>query len=151
MNIRTNLFIVMVLMYPPLVLSNPIQNFWKCAIEVEKITGIDQNVIAAIKIAESGTRFDSVLNHNSNGSVDIGIMQTNSIWFTELARYGIHREMLHDNCVSVKVAAWMLLGHLKKTDDLWEAVGRYHSKTPKFKIPYQNKVKKIYEYLERNG
>ena len=151
MNIRLSLLLGILLIYPPVGLSNSIQDFWRCAADVEKATGLDKNVIAAIKIVESGTQFTSVLNHNSNGTIDLGIMQTNSIWFSELAQHGIHSEMLNDNCVSIKVATWILLGHLQKTNDLWEAVGRYHSKTPKFKIPYQKKVRKIYEYLEQNG
>lgn len=121
--------------------------FWDCIKQTENISGLHKDVIVAIKIVESGARLDSPIRHNSNGTVDVGIMQTNSIWFPSLQANGIAPYMLNDNCVSIKVAAWMLIKHLKATRDLWEAVGIYHSSTPHLKESYRHKVRQVYQYL----
>ena len=133
------------------VFSRSAEEFWNCVDEVERVSGVDKNVIVAIKIIESGSTLKPPVTHNSNGTVDVGIMQTNSIWFPELRTHGINWEMLKDNCVSLKIAAWMLVKHFRKTHDMWEAVGIYHSKTPRLKVAYRQKVREVYDYLrERN-
>lgn len=128
-------------------LAQPLDDFWRCVEEVQSQSGIPSQIIVAIKIVESGNSLNPPLRHNRNGTVDIGIMQTNSIWLSELATYGIDEEKLKDNCTSIKVAAWTLSKHWQKTGDLWEAVGRYHSKTPSLKKRYQKKVRSLLSTL----
>jgi hypothetical protein len=76
------------------------------------------------------------LSRNSNGTVDIGIGQINSIHLKELSKYGIGPNHLLDACVGTYVAAW----HLKKVSpsgSTWESIARYHSGSPYYNRRYQ--------------
>lgn len=77
---------------------------------------------------------------NTNGSVDVGAFQTNSIHFDRLARAGISPESLKDGCVSAYVAASMLREHIVASGNNWTSVGNYHSKTPARSKWYANQI-----------
>lgn len=80
---------------------------------------------------------------NTNGTYDIGPMQINSVHLPDLAKkFGVDRSTLaqhlaYDGCFNVAVAAWMVR---QRTDevggDFWMGIGRYHSKTPRFRNRY---------------
>ncbi len=59
------------------------------------------------------------INRNSNGSIDIGQLQINSIHFPDLARHGIPHRALTDPCVNVFVAAWLLKQKMVKYGNMW--------------------------------
>ncbi|WP_256856544.1 lytic transglycosylase domain-containing protein [Variovorax sp. KK3] len=82
----------------------------------------------------------SVVMRNTNGSIDVGLGQLNSIHFKELARYGIAPEHLLDGCVNTYVAAWHLAKQVKQHGNTWIAVGTYHSKTPVFRDRYAQRI-----------
>lgn len=91
-----------------------------------------------LKIAyvESTLRKNPPMRHNKNNTYDIGMFQINSIhWFTICKKYDVTQ--LDGNAMC---AAKLLAQHLKhsKTDANWPA--RYHSKTPKYKQIYANKL-----------
>lgn len=125
------------------------RDFNRCLNEVERKTGIDRDVFIAIKVVESGFALTSeATSSNTNGTEDLGIMQINSIWLKELKSYGISRQHLFDVCTNLKIAAWILVRHLQASGDLWEAVGRYHSKTPSIKRRYRQKVAATYKRIK---
>lgn len=70
---------------------------------------------------------------NGFESIDIGMMQVN--W-----RYHRHRfeslEMAFDPDINVRVADSIIQEHLRETGSIYEALGRYHSKTPSLKTKY---------------
>jgi hypothetical protein len=68
---------------------------------------VNPDVLRAILKIEPSMRADAVT-RNSYGSLDVGIAQTNSIHFQELARHQIAPAHLLDACVSTYVAAWQL-------------------------------------------
>ncbi|MFX7866290.1 lytic transglycosylase domain-containing protein, partial [Acinetobacter baumannii] len=68
---------------------------------------LDPTLVRAIAWHESGMR-PLAVNRNSNGSVDVGLMQINSSWFPTLARVGIAPEHLWNPCVNAYVGAWIL-------------------------------------------
>lgn len=83
---------------------------------------------------------------NSNGSYDLGPMQINTIWLPELSkRWGVSPEhakkwLRDDPCTNVGVAAWILKGHLRETNNLARAIAHYHSRTPRYGSVYRDKV-----------
>lgn len=74
---------------------------------------------------------------NPNGTWDLGVFQVNTIHINELHELGISAEhILNDANVNAVVAGYLLGRHLKNENDIWEAIGSYHSKTPSIKRRY---------------
>ena len=81
------LFVFLILLYPMIVGANT--NFHQCLSDIERRTGLDKDLLIAIKYAESGRSLAPPVNNNTNGSRDIGIMQINTVWLPVLAKHGI--------------------------------------------------------------
>lgn len=95
-------------------------------------------------IAHVESRFNPhAINRNRNGTMDIGMMQTNSIHLPRLAKYGIAKQDIMQPCISVHVAAWMLREKMDKHGNTWNAVGAYHSETPFYRDRYAARVRTI--------
>ena len=86
-------------------------------------------LLRAILKVESDFKAGAV-NRNSNGSVDVGMAQINSIHFPELARWGIAPAHLLDGCTATYVAAWHLARQLRRHGNSWYGVASYHSTSP---------------------
>ena len=92
------------------------------------------------------------ISKNTNGTVDIGPMQINSIHLPSFAKYGITYDRLkNDGCLNVHIGTYLIkkaevekTGGAKNVDPatFWKAVGNYHSKTPDKNYNYANKVAK---------
>ncbi|EOZ9391113.1 lytic transglycosylase domain-containing protein [Enterobacter cancerogenus] len=108
---------------------------------------IDWRIIYAIACVESNLNADAI-NVNKNHSVDVGMMQINTIHQHELATHGIAMNELFDPCKNIIVGTWILKkGIDTAAGDIWKGVGYYHSSTPKFQTSYINKVKQVYYHL----
>lgn len=84
---------------------------------------------------------------NTNGTVDIGPMQVNSIWVREVAAHWNTSERraaaaLRDSfCANVEAGTWILRRGLDEAGgDFWEGVGYYHSHDPDHKRTYLRSV-----------
>ncbi len=78
-------------------------------------------------IAEQESSLNTLaINDNRNGSRDVGLMQINSFWFTELEKYGISEQSLFDPCVNINVGAWILSQSIQVFGNNWRAVGAYN-------------------------
>ena len=101
-------------------------------------------VLLGIYKTEGGTVGQQV--RNTNGSYDLGPMQINTIWLSELSEHwGVSKDTAHkwvrdDACTNIGVAAWILRGHLKETKSLSQAIAHYHSRTPRHGHRYREKV-----------
>lgn len=82
-------------------------------------------LLVAIAMQESSMRSNAV-NLNKNNTVDIGIMQINSIWLPKLREFGIERKDLFDPCINIHVGAWILGGLIREHGLNWDTVGRYN-------------------------
>ncbi|MDL4860743.1 lytic transglycosylase domain-containing protein [Halomonas elongata] len=86
-------------------------------------------VMVALKQTESGNSLDpSVLNHNTNGTVDRGYFQINvDTWLPALRELGapVTEAAMHNVRTNALVAAWVLRKELEGRT-LLEGVGRYH-------------------------
>ena len=94
-------------------------------------------------ISKSESAFDpSAINHNNNGTVDIGLMQINSIWADQL---GETWNSLNDPCTNVMTGAWILSQCMQDYGYTWKAVGCYHSRTPERRDAYALRIAAILE------
>lgn len=109
--------------------------------------GVNPQILRAILQVESAMR-PHVVQRNTNGSVDVGMAQINSVHFPELAQWGITPKQLLDPCVAAHVAAWHLKRGLVRHGNTWFGVAAYHSVTPEHNARYQARVK---EALMRSG
>jgi len=85
----------------------------------------------------------SAIHHNTNGSVDVGLAQINSIHLPQLAAYGIEPNALYDGCTNVYIAAWILKQKINKYGNTWQAIGAYHSETPAKRDAYARNIRAI--------
>lgn len=117
----------------------PIQEPKDCIVEAAAYHQVHSLTLRAIGWFESKLKPGAV-GKNTNGSVDVGAFQTNSIHFDRLARAGVNPEALKDGCVSAYVAASMLKEQIAAYGNNWTAVGNYHSKTPARSRWYANQI-----------
>lgn len=104
---------------------------------------IDASLMRAIAYFESGMN-PKALHQNANGTVDIGLMQINSVHLPELAKYGIDRATLEDACVNAEVGAAMLHQRIAQFGATWLAVGEYHSHTATLRATYAKSIHDVY-------
>ncbi|MDQ0741100.1 MULTISPECIES: transglycosylase SLT domain-containing protein [Pseudomonas] len=88
---------------------------------------IEPELLFAIAQVESSLRTDA-LNHNHDGSRDIGLMQINSRHLPWLSEMGIDEgRLLNDPCLSIAVGASILKEFIGRFGYSWEAVGAYNA------------------------
>ncbi|RMT94105.1 hypothetical protein ALP39_03530 [Pseudomonas marginalis pv. marginalis] len=98
-----------------------------CWEETARRYDIEPELLQAIAAVESGYRPDAVNRANSNGTRDIGLMQINSIHLPRLLKQGITEErLLSEPCLSVEVAASILVEFIQRFGYNWTAVGSYN-------------------------
>ena len=100
---------------------------------------VNSTLLYAIARTESGLNPKAV-GRNTNGSRDVGLMQINSSWFAQLARYGIEENHLFEPCTNIQVGAWILAQNVARYGYTWEAVGAYNAVDPERRKRYVEKV-----------
>ena len=121
----------------------------QCLVRASNSFDVPLALLLAVMDVEGG-RVGAV-EWNRNRTCDMGPMQVNSCHMSELGDFGITRDDITNNgCLNVYTAAWIIKGHIEKTGDLVEAVGRYHSKTPYYKERYLRKIAEAYHVLKRD-
>ena len=107
---------------------------------------VHPHILRAVLMTESAMN-PQALRRNSNGTLDIGLGQINSVHFAELARHGVSPLALTDACVASYVAAWHLARQQARWGNTWYAIGAYHSTTPAFNQRYQRLVWRQWQRL----
>ena len=110
-----------------------------CFAQAGQHYGIHPALLEAVARHESNLN-PRAIGRNTNGSVDIGLMQINTQHLPTLARAGISREHLFDPCTNIAVGAWVLAGAIRRHGMTWEAVGAYNSSIPTRRRWYAGKV-----------
>jgi len=112
----------------------------QCAIAAAIHYEVPANVLLAVAEQERGRANTWV--RNENGSHDIGVMQFNTTYLTQLQRYGIRPEhVASDGCYPFLLASWRIKGHLvNDTGGFWTRVANYHSRTPYYNQRYATSV-----------
>lgn len=124
--------------------------FETCFLNAAKKYNIPVELLIAIASIESNYNPD-VINYNSNGTYDIGIMQINSNWFNKLQqRYKISQTELKNPCQNIMVGAWILSQNINKYGFTWTAIQKYNGYNINLKYSKKtyNKLIKIYPNLK---
>jgi len=89
------------------------------------------------------------VSRNSNGTVDIGPLQVNTVWVPKIAAHWSATPAtaflaLRDNlCANLEGGAWILRQAMDEAHgDFWGGVGIYHSHNPDYKARYLRQVLK---------
>ena len=123
---------------------------WECVIDAAHKNGLPLAALVGILAAEGGEPGEAL--SNPNGTWDMGPFQINTCHVNDLVGMGIAPEtVLRDGCANAYAAAWLLRKEYKRTGNLWEAVGAYHSRTPKYRDAYIARVRGHLARLERTG
>lgn len=108
-----------------------------CSISAAVQYGIPANIMLAVAEKEGGKAGQWV--RNANGSHDVGPLQFNTGYLSQLYRYGITAaDVAAAGCYPYRLAAWRLRQHIKHDGgDLWTRCANYHSRTPRFNGRYR--------------
>ena len=119
----------------------------RCIQNAAKYHDVDPQLLRAILVVESRMN-PKAINHNRNGSRDIGVAQINSVHLPALQVHGIQEDHLMDACINTYVGAWLLRKQIVKHGLNWYGIAAYHSTTPDKNYRYQVLV---YNELVRSG
>jgi len=103
---------------------------------------VSPDLLRLIAVVESG-RNPKAVNRNKNGSMDVGIMQVNSIWEKHFGQEAWKR-ITTDPCANIFAGAHILAQCINRHGETWAAVGCYHSHNKQQAQPYIIKVKEAY-------
>jgi len=108
-----------------------------CSIEAAVKYEVPANILLAVAEKEGGKPGQWV--RNANGTHDIGPMQFNTAYLSELARYGITPgHVSQSGCYAYTLAAWRIRMHIRNDrGDLWTKASNYHSYTPHLNAAYR--------------
>lgn len=111
-----------------------------CIVEAAQCFQINPLLIKAIIWQESRNR-QQAMNRNTNSTIDVGIMQINTVHFKALKSLGIDEALLRDNsCANCFSGTWVLKQSIERYGYTWDGIGNYHSKTL---VHHDRYVKKI--------
>ncbi len=118
-------------------ISPPMHERVVCSVAAAAKYGIPANIMLAVAEKENGKPGQWV--RNENGTQDVGPMQFNTAYLSELARYGIQTsDVAAAGCYSYELAAWRLRQHIAQDrGDLWTRAANYHSRTGRFNAVYR--------------
>lgn len=121
-----------------------------CVLDAARISGMPVAALFAILATEGGKTGEAL--SNKNGTWDLGPFQVNTVHLRELDAMGISPDaVLRDGRVNAHAAAWLLRKEYRRTGNLWQAIGAYHSRTPHRRDAYIRRVKNNLERLKREG
>lgn len=111
-----------------------------CIIDAAQCFQINPLVIKAIIWLESKNQ-QQAINRNKNSTIDVGIMQVNTVHFKALKAKGIDESLLRENsCANVFSGTWVLRQNIERYGYTWDGIGYYHSRIP---VHHDKYVKKI--------
>lgn len=108
-----------------------------CFEEAGSAYSLSPHLLESIARVESGMN-PAAINHNSNGSNDVGLMQINSSW---IGPAHLDREQLiSDPCYNIRTGAGILRGCIDRHGYSWQAVGCYNATSEHKRKAYAWKV-----------
>lgn len=112
-----------------------------CSVTAAVKYEVPANIVLAVAELENGK--PGLYRHNGNGTHDVGTMQFNTHYLTDLAPYGITaKDVAKAGCYPYELATWRLRNHIRNDKgDLWTKAANYHSRTPRYNAIYQKKLK----------
>lgn len=135
-NSFTSVALTLCLLFSPFATAQKVD----CIVEAAQCFKINPLLIKAIVWQESRNR-QQAMNRNANRTVDVGIMQINTVHFKALKSLGIDETLLRENsCANVFSGAWVLKQSFERYGYTWDGIGNYHSKTPEHHDRYVKKI-----------
>ncbi len=121
--------------YPPM--PSMSQERIVCSISAAAKYHVPANILLAVAEKEGGRPGQWV--RNSNGTYDVGAMQFNTTYLSDLAKYGITaNDVAAPGCYSFELSAWRLHQHIHNDKgDLWTKAANYHSRTYRYNSLYR--------------
>ena len=123
-----------------------------CMALVASFYHLPPRVLPTIQAVEGGHVGD--IQHNANGTDDLGVMQINTLWLQPLSRVArlntaqVAQRLVSDPCFNIAAAGAILRAYLTETHgNLMRAIGDYHSHTPVLNTNYQAQVLRTAEQL----
>ncbi len=121
-----------------------------CVLDAARASGMPAAALFAILATEGGRMGEAL--RNKNGTWDLGCFQVNTVHLKDLAAMGISaRAVLCDGRANAHAAAWLLRKEYRRTGNLWQAIGAYHSRTPHRRDAYIRRVRSNLERLRKEG
>ncbi len=108
----------------------------QCIASAAQFHRVDPQLLKAILMVESRLN-PSAINHNTNGTRDIGVAQVNTVHLPALEKHGIGEHELKNGCVNTYVGAWLLSKQIARHGMNWFGIAAYHSTTPAKNARYQ--------------
>ncbi len=116
-----------------------------CMAAVAAFYQLPAQALPAIYRVEDGRA--GYVQHNRNGTDDLGSMQINSTWLPVISRVTglparqLRTALIRQDCFNVAVAGAILRIYLNEAGgNLVRAIGYYHSHTPALRVAYQMRV-----------
>lgn len=132
-----------------LVAARPAHAF--CFAQAAQDYGVNEALLRAIAKVESNNQ-PQARNTNTDGSVDVGLMQINSRHFATLAQYQITPSALLEPCVNVQVGAWVLAQAIRVHGPTWRAIGAYNAgSSPGREARRKRYVAKVWRALQKQA
>jgi soluble lytic murein transglycosylase-like protein len=123
-----------------------------CFDDAARFHGVNPWVTRAIAKVESGGNPKAINTKNVTPTIDIGLLQINTIWLPILRTHGIAAKDLLDACTNVYVGTWIYARQVARHGNTWTAVGAYHSPgNPRLQAIYINKVWGVLNSWQRKG
>ena len=123
---------------------------WECVVDAAAQYNLPLAAMVGILATEGGKTGEAL--SNTNGTWDMGPFQINTCHVNELLQAGMAPEViLQDGCANAYAAAFILRKEYDRTRNIWDAVGAYHSRTPKFRDAYLGRVREHLTKLSRTG
>jgi hypothetical protein len=116
-----------------------------CMLAVSQFYHLPPRVLPSIQVVEAG--HPGTVSRNFNGTADLGVMQVNTRWVTEIARAWhmtprvVVERLISDPCFNIAAAGAIMRIYLDESHgNVVQAVGYYHSHTPELASWYQVRV-----------
>ncbi len=121
-----------------------------CLIDTANRYRISPLLLDAI-IATESDHNPLVINVNTSGSEDIGLMQINlAIWLPIIAKQGYDRNSLFDPCTNIAVGGWVLAQEVQRFGYTWDAVGAYNAgPSPERELRRSRYARRVFDNLNR--
>lgn len=121
-----------------------------CVVKAAQINEVPLAALLGILATEGGKSGEAL--SNTNGTWDMGPFQINTCHLNELGKLGVSPGLIMtDGCVNALAAGWLLRKELNRSQTIWEAMGAYHSRTPRFHYAYIKRVRNNLAKLTRTG
>lgn len=117
----------------------------RCMLLAASVYHLPPRALPVIAVIEGGAV--GMVHPNPNGTVDLGLMQINSIWIDPLARRtrltpaATRTRLIDDPCFNIAAAALILRTDIDRAGGhFMRGLGDYHSATPELNRRYRHRA-----------